>query len=487
MRVLLWLLVTLLEARSREARSDTVAPQPFDWGESTDDVGNNFHIFRVHDEHIFEALKKAYKNEKDVIVERGESLVYLHPLMKDRSCLLPPPVPPRRVESRISSAIHSVEDALEWANRLCGKERALDGSLSTFGHVIEQNMHHSKLYAPSTETRCEKVSSHEMEKRFKTEYWVKQRPVIITDYFQPPGSADLLKNLHEAADEIVGVKLSDSEDFEGVEPLSMWAHTAKGDVYDIPKAVREQLLSEELVVVRAAHKQISLGETLDLLLNRENGSSTRAYVEYHRLRESGAVMRSLAPPLPPWLQELLPVEEKGRGEPYLWLGDGRTVGKVHFDPYDNVMAVLEGAKSFRLIPTGRLSEGHLREAELEASWDQVAEDYQVYRGQLSESTSLVHSLTPNLDHEQHALDCKVSAGEALFVPSYWWHEVRSEPSSVDLNVAINYWFPPLYTKEFPCTECVKAFNHRVYRDSAEAYFDLAEGGLSAERTGTGGQ
>ena len=30
-----------------------------------------------------------------------------------------------------------------------------------------------------------------------------------------------------------------------------------------------------------------------------------------------------------------------QGRPYLWLGDGQSVGKLHFDPYDNILVQLE--------------------------------------------------------------------------------------------------------------------------------------------------
>ena len=59
----------------------------------------------------------------------------------------------------------------------------------------------------------------------------------------------------------------------------------------------------------------------------------------------------------------------------------------------NLLSFLEGSKTFHLVPSGSLPEGHLREAQLKASWDQANEQYRVYRGQLSESTSLVHSTT----------------------------------------------------------------------------------------------
>jgi hypothetical protein len=34
------------------------------------------------------------------------------------------------------------------------------------------------------------------------------------------------------------------------------------------------------------------------------------------------------------------------GKPHLWLGNGRTVGKLHFDPFDNILVQLEGMTIF---------------------------------------------------------------------------------------------------------------------------------------------
>jgi hypothetical protein len=36
------------------------------------------------------------------------------------------------------------------------------------------------------------------------------------------------------------------------------------------------------------------------------------------------------------------------------------------------------------------------------------------------------------------------------------------------NMAINYWFAPLYQKEFPCPVCRKYFNYDIYADSLQA-------------------
>jgi hypothetical protein len=93
------------------------------------------------------------------------------------------------------------------------------------------------------------------------------------------------------------------------------------------------------------------------------------------------------------------------------------------------------------------------------------------------------------------MDCRVDKGDAIWVPSYWWHEVQSYPSSnisnggdvssartsglnsrqnYPLNIAVNFWFAPLYEKEFPCATCKKDLLNQKY---AEILKHLVEVGL----------
>lgn len=52
------------------------------------------------------------------------------------------------------------------------------------------------------------------------------------------------------------------------------------------------------------------------------------------------------------------------------------------------------------------------------------------------------------------LNCTIDEGEVLFMPSYWWHEVQSFPNvTAKRNLAVNFWYEPFLTKEFPCAEC----------------------------------
>ena len=100
------------------------------------------------------------------------------------------------------------------------------------------------------------------------------------------------------------------------------------------------------------------------------------------------------------------------------------------------------------------------------------------------------------------MDCVVKSGQAIFVPSFYWHEVTSSPSKpiqfsspnitiddhhhqcdsdsncdsieedleISYNLAVNHWFAPLYDKEFPCATCRKKLNP-AYRQQLETLFN----------------
>jgi len=156
----------------------------------------------------------------------------------------------------------------------------------------------------------------------------------------------------------------------------------------------------------------------------------------------------------------------------IWLGNGKTIGKLHFDQFENLLSQVTGAKEFIIYPpheNENLYEGHLAEAQL--SFD--LETLEFSRDNLLESTSMVMSpvdiVRPDYGRyprfaRTKPLSCTVTAGDAIYLPSFWWHEVRSKPDADQRNIAVNYWFKPVLDKEFPCREC------RVH--PSPAYYDL---------------
>ena len=75
------------------------------------------------------------------------------------------------------------------------------------------------------------------------------------------------------------------------------------------------------------------------------------------------------------------------------------------------------------------------------------------RQRLLESTSMVMSPvdieSPDLTRfprfsEARRLECSLGPGDLLFMPAFWWHEVRSRPDQLEgRNLAVNFWWVAL--------------------------------------------
>jgi lysine-specific demethylase 8 len=128
--------------------------------------------------------------------------------------------------------------------------------------------------------------------------------------------------------------------------------------------------------------------------------------------------------------------------PYFWLGAGRSTTQLHYDINNNFHALIRGRKTFTLFapdqtrglyPTSVFSaRRHFSRVKLEAP------DYAAFPG-LRNATGVRATLGP---------------GEMLFLPSLWWHEVRTEQPSI----GVNFWwglnrygdsFAWLYVRELP--------------------------------------
>lgn len=111
-----------------------------------------------------------------------------------------------------------------------------------------------------------------------------------------------------------------------------------------------------------------------------------------------------------------------------WLG-GQTTVSAHYDFPDNLACVVAGHRRFTLFPP-----------------DQLANLYvgPVDRTPAGQAISLVDFANPDYERfpkfaqaERHALHAELEPGDALYIPSMWWHHVRAEAS---LNLLVNYWW-----------------------------------------------
>ncbi len=114
--------------------------------------------------------------------------------------------------------------------------------------------------------------------------------------------------------------------------------------------------------------------------------------------------------------------------PTLWLGNSAVVAP-HFDVHDNVACVVTGRRTFTVFPP-----------------DQIAN---LYVGPTLDAPggvpiSLVDLAQPDLERYPKFADALAVAqeatlepGDAIFIPTPWWHAVEALDS---INVLINYWW-----------------------------------------------
>jgi hypothetical protein len=112
----------------------------------------------------------------------------------------------------------------------------------------------------------------------------------------------------------------------------------------------------------------------------------------------------------------------------IWIGN-RTVIAAHYDLPDNLACVAVGHRRFTLFPPGQ--------------------QHNLYVGPLDftpagQAISLVDFARPDYtrfprfaEALEHAQVAEMAPGDALFIPSMWWHHVQALDA---FNVLVNYWW-----------------------------------------------
>ncbi len=117
----------------------------------------------------------------------------------------------------------------------------------------------------------------------------------------------------------------------------------------------------------------------------------------------------------------------------LWMSRGGLTSGLHFDAAENFNFQLRGHKIFTLYPPGVRAYYPL------PMFSQTAHISGVYRDGPGSDLSRF----PRFDR-QRGIDIEVRAGEVLYVPVYWWHQVESLG---DENVNLNFWWLPSMKKQ----------------------------------------
>lgn len=100
--------------------------------------------------------------------------------------------------------------------------------------------------------------------------------------------------------------------------------------FNFPDVVKSQLSFPDLVVVRPAFLEMKFSSFMEVL-QASNNSDISAYLEYSSIP-------SLLPELEQDIREMPFVAgELKRRHLNIWLSNGNTLGKLHFDPFDNFL------------------------------------------------------------------------------------------------------------------------------------------------------
>jgi hypothetical protein len=112
----------------------------------------------------------------------------------------------------------------------------------------------------------------------------------------------------------------------------------------------------------------------------------------------------------------------------IWIGNRSRIA-AHYDLPDNIACVAAGRRRFTLFPPEQLENLYVGPLDLTPAGQQI---------------SLVDFHHPDMKRFplfasalENALVVDMVPGDALFVPSMWWHHVESLDS---LNVLVNYWW-----------------------------------------------
>ncbi len=301
----------------------------------------------------------------------------------DRTCLSKPPVTPLpKLEAYYG--LQTLEILVSWLNSVCSTFRNPDGELSGAGlerqsilenlfrvqSVTESNM--SVIYStkenplnqsyvwnrhqrfdcdvdveashcsannwkgkegPSVLPTCQVIEHSVTKEEFLSLYLKKSQPVIFKKSIMhwpafKKWTNEFFKLQH--GDRRVHIKLTPAGDFEGVESADLWDDFK---TFKIPEEIVKQLKYPDLVVVRPAHEDMLMSEFIDLI-NKTAFQSNRnisAYLEYSSIRDIVEHLENdvLEPDL---MKDVLKLQHMN-----IWLSDGNTLGRLHFDPFDNLL------------------------------------------------------------------------------------------------------------------------------------------------------
>src|SRR5438552_9268676 len=205
-----------------------------------------------------------------------------------------------------------------------------------------------------------------------------------------------------------------------VRDLSEFDNGAAVNLTIMPRQVHGRLFySDDMRGFNFSRSKASIGEVSDKLLR---------YAKFENRPSLAVQSAPIADCLPGFANKnRLPILDESV-PPRIWLGNVVTT-PAHFDESNNVACVVSGTRRFTLFPP-----------------EQIANLYIGPLGHAPTGTpiSLVSLANPDFERFPRFRDALASAlvgelepGDAIYIPTLWWHHVQS---LAKYNMLVNYWW-----------------------------------------------
>jgi hypothetical protein len=117
--------------------------------------------------------------------------------------------------------------------------------------------------------------------------------------------------------------------------------------------------------------------------------------------------------------------------PKIWVGNASKVAP-HFDISENIACVVSGVRRFVIFPPDQIENLYVGPIDYNMAGQPAS---------LVDLSSIDLQKFPKFEEAvKHAIIAELHPGDALYLPSLWWHFVES---TGPLNVLVNYWFDQL--------------------------------------------
>jgi len=293
-------------------------------------------------------------------------------------------------------------------------------------------------------SKSTRISQHVLR-----EYVLKSRPVILRglpELFEP-GEGLLQSLANKFGERLVTSWATPNGDFWATETLPGGGHARSTKPAEVPLLVKDII---QLLQRNASELGIVLyGQHINL--DRELPELSRTLFEAQH--------------------EFTPLLAASLRRVNLWLApvEEHLSSHLHWDEHDSLLYQLQCSKEFLLFPPGDKEnlpyppqdEQDAKHFALQWNFNITDGAVQWHLEQLTKAISNAASLMdlseqdikrfPSLVNVLPPKKCTVKAGDALLLPAFWHHQVRSfrgqdaDDSCSCVNAAVNFWHRPLYS------------------------------------------